>query len=404
MCTSGTAGANFYPAVIEAFESGVPLLVLTADRPAEMRDCASGQTIDQQKLYGGFVKHYSEMAVPMASAEMLAYLRQTLVSAWGRAVAPFAGPVHLNCPFRDPLPPVANPEMADVMAAIAATFSSGSFFLGGFGGFWCFRMFLAQNLKLNPTPERVLQQTTLPMATWLATWQQCHRGVIIAGPATPANPEAYCRAVSQLSQALGWPVLAEGLSPLRNYGSLNEALVSTYDIILRSPEQAHALSPQNVIQLGPLPTSKALRQWLQAANAQRWIIGSGQNLDPLHGMTHFVTATVEAIAHEVAQVFASFSPTAPLVGAMPQRGAVLQRQMPKAQLAYRQQWLSWEASTRQQLDQQLTQEPALVESKLVWLLAKHLPEAVPLFVAKQYASEGCRVFLAGGRSPYSAGF
>ena len=64
VCTSGTAGANYFPAVIEAFESGVPLIVITADRPPEMRDCTSGQTIDQQKLFGGFVKFYHELAVP----------------------------------------------------------------------------------------------------------------------------------------------------------------------------------------------------------------------------------------------------------------------------------------------------------------------------------------------------
>ncbi|MGB3766726.1 MAG: 2-succinyl-5-enolpyruvyl-6-hydroxy-3-cyclohexene-1-carboxylic-acid synthase, partial [Phormidesmis sp.] len=106
VCTSGTAGANFYPAVIEAYESGVPLLLLTADRPPEMRDCASGQTIDQQKLFGRFVRYYSEMAVPVASLAMLGYLRQTLVSGWSQAIAPHAGPIHFNCPFQDPLPPL----------------------------------------------------------------------------------------------------------------------------------------------------------------------------------------------------------------------------------------------------------------------------------------------------------
>ncbi|PZO49689.1 MAG: 2-succinyl-5-enolpyruvyl-6-hydroxy-3-cyclohexene-1-carboxylic-acid synthase, partial [Phormidesmis priestleyi] len=94
VCTSGTAGANFYPAVIEAYESYVPLLIFTADRPPEMRDCASGQTIDQQKLFGGFTKYYHELAVPVAEIEMLAYLRQTLVSAWGQAISPTSGPIH----------------------------------------------------------------------------------------------------------------------------------------------------------------------------------------------------------------------------------------------------------------------------------------------------------------------
>ena len=106
LCTSGTAGANYFPAIIEAQESGVPLLVITADRPPEMRECRSGQTIDQQKLYGSHVNFHHELAVPVASLPMLRYLRQTVAHAWERAQRPGAGPVHLNAPFRDPLPPV----------------------------------------------------------------------------------------------------------------------------------------------------------------------------------------------------------------------------------------------------------------------------------------------------------
>lgn len=100
VCTSGTAAANFLPAIIEAQESGVPLLVFTADRPPELRACASGQTIDQQKLYGGHVNYDHELAVPEAAIDRLRYLRQAIVQAFERTLAPAAGPVHLNAPFR----------------------------------------------------------------------------------------------------------------------------------------------------------------------------------------------------------------------------------------------------------------------------------------------------------------
>src|SRR5580704_995288 len=98
-----TAAANFFPAIIEAHESGTPLIVLTADRPPELRDCAAGQTVDQQKIYGGYVEFYHELAVPEASEARLRYLRQTVRTAVQYARG---GPVHLNCPFRDPLVPV----------------------------------------------------------------------------------------------------------------------------------------------------------------------------------------------------------------------------------------------------------------------------------------------------------
>src|SRR5471032_2940780 len=108
VCTSGTAGANYFPAVIEARESGVPLLIITADRPPEMRACASGQTIDQQKLYGSHVNFFHELGVPEADVSRLRYLRQMVAHACDRTLQPFTGPVHLNAPFRDPLPPVAD--------------------------------------------------------------------------------------------------------------------------------------------------------------------------------------------------------------------------------------------------------------------------------------------------------
>jgi 2-succinyl-5-enolpyruvyl-6-hydroxy-3-cyclohexene-1-carboxylate synthase len=106
LCTSGTAGANYFPAVIEARESGLPLVVITADRPPELRACASGQTIDQLKLFGDYVNFFHEFAVPELSEPLLRYLRQTVMHGVGRALQPNAGPVHFNAPFRDPLAPI----------------------------------------------------------------------------------------------------------------------------------------------------------------------------------------------------------------------------------------------------------------------------------------------------------
>jgi len=333
VCTSGTAGANFYPAVIEAYESGVPLLLFTADRPPEMRDCASGQTIDQQKLFGKFVQHYSEMAVPVASLAMLGYLRQTLVSGWSQAIAPHAGPVHFNCPFQDPLPPLPD----GTTEPLKQDFNEKKFF----------------SRTLPPIPT-ILQAQAIPSETWA----QYERGVIIAGPVMSTPAHDYCQAVSELAQALGWPVLAEGLSPLRNYRHLNDALISTYDVVLRDPKQADSLVPDVVIQLGPLPISKILRQWLQKHQPQRWVVGEGQNLDPLHGPTRFLASSIKPLA-------ASFK-NSDSTAATPR---------------YLQQWLNYERAKRRALDNRLATETALVESKIVWLLSQHLPEYTPLFIA-----------------------
>ncbi|MFN6033980.1 MAG: 2-succinyl-5-enolpyruvyl-6-hydroxy-3-cyclohexene-1-carboxylic-acid synthase, partial [Dolichospermum sp.] len=184
VCTSGTAGANFYPAVIEAKESRVPLLILTTDRPAELRNCHSGQTIDQVKLYGNYPNWQGELATPSANLEMLAYLRQTVIYAWERCQFPNFGPVHLNIPFRDPLAPI--PDGTNVTLDVSDFFSA---------------------VASSPL---AITNYQLPVINY-------QKGIIIAGVAQTQLSEEYCRAIARLSQSLQWPVLAEGLSPVRNY-------------------------------------------------------------------------------------------------------------------------------------------------------------------------------------------
>ena len=333
VCTSGTAGANFYPAIIEAYESGVPLVVFTADRPPEMRDCGSGQTIDQQKLFGRFVKHYSELAVPEATYAMLAYLRQTLVNGWRQATLPKAGPVHFNCPFRDPLPPVAD----GLTKSLAASFDKETFFS-----------------STTPPVPATLSIQSVSIDAWLTS----RRGLIVVGASSPSAPQKYCQAIKDISLALGWPVLAEGLSPLRNNSHSDDALISTYDIILRDIERADSLIPKTTIQFGPLPTSKVLRQWLQQHKPLHWLVGNGENLDPLHGATQFLFSSAEQIATN-------------LKGCHPKTD----------NNEYVQAWTTYERLVRQELDRRLQEEETLLESKVVWLLSQYLPKNTPLFIA-----------------------
>ncbi|MCV3216794.1 2-succinyl-5-enolpyruvyl-6-hydroxy-3-cyclohexene-1-carboxylic-acid synthase, partial [Plectonema radiosum NIES-515] len=267
ICSSGTAGANFYPAVIEARESRVPLLILTADRPQELRDCHSGQTIDQLKLYGNYPNWQTELALPSSDMQMLAYLRQTVIYAWEKSLYPGSGPVHLNIPFRDPLTPIPD-------ANIEVEFEEEEFF--------------SAITTFSPTPY-----SSIPIPQ---EWLQSQRGIIIAGVAQVQQPKEYCSAIAQLSQTLKFPVLAEGLSPVRNYADLNPYLISTYDLILRQHQQSMQLAPEIVIQIGELPTSKQLRTWLNTTQPKRWIIDpSDQNLDPLHGKTIHLRVSIEQL-------------------------------------------------------------------------------------------------------------
>ncbi|MBG1245425.1 2-succinyl-5-enolpyruvyl-6-hydroxy-3-cyclohexene-1-carboxylic-acid synthase [Nostoc sp. NZL] len=333
VCTSGTAGANFYPAVIEASYSGVPLLILTTDRPPELRDCHSGQTVDQLRLYGNYPNWQTELALPSADMGMLAYLRQTVIHSWERAQTPTKGPVHLNIPFRDPLAPV--PDGTD-LSYLQSQFHPEDFFAE------------IASTTLFPIPHSLF---SIPQK-----WKECDRGIIIAGVAQPSQPQEYCRAIARLSQTLKWPVLAEGLSPVRNYAELNPYLISTYDLILRNQQLAKQLAPEMVIQVGEMPTSKELRSWIDATQPRRWVIDpSHQNLDPLHGRTTHLRISVEDIKAEEINLSLSSD--------------------------YLQQWCDAETKVRLAVDHTMGKIDEIIESKAAWLISQILPPGTPLFIA-----------------------
>ena len=326
LCTSGTAGANYFPGVIEAQESGVPLIVITADRPPEMRDCGSGQTIDQQKLFGGHVNFFHELAVPVASLSMLAYLRQTVAHAFERALVPAPGPVHLNAPFRDPLPPVSDGSADPLKEKLDEQFFSA----------------LA-------TPSPIASQSTV--------WQRptTARGLIVAGPAAPADPEIYTRTVLKLAADLGWPVLADALSPLRSYAADGSGVVTSYDAILRDSTLARELSPRTVLCVGSWPTSKVLRAWLEAFGGEVLLVAPlTANRDALHGRTRQIVAPVESIAASGERV---------------------------ADATYISEWKRAEVAARALLDRTLEAENNTFEPKAAWILAHKLPIEAALFVA-----------------------
>lgn len=326
VCTSGTAGANYLPAIIEAHESGVPLIVLTADRPPELRDCASGQTIDQQKLFGTHVGWYHELAVPEANPDRLRYLRQMLVHGWSRAAGASPAPVHFNVPFRDPLVP-----------------DEGSSSLG------------RELVDPDFFSHLDCDQPRLGAST---LWQRVTtaRGVIVSGVATPSDPDAYVRHVLRLGQSLGWPILADVLSPLRTHAPSPDDVVTTYDTFLRDEATARELGPRQVLCLGGWPTSKVLRAWIERSQAEILLVSpTAANRDALHGKTRQITAPVESLAVE--------GPAIP-------------------DPSYAAAWKRVERATRSHLDETLArQEAATFEGRVAWTLARTLPAGASVFVA-----------------------
>jgi 2-succinyl-5-enolpyruvyl-6-hydroxy-3-cyclohexene-1-carboxylate synthase len=253
VCTSGTAAANFFPAVIEAAHARVPLLVLTADRPPELRDRGTPQTIDQIKLYGGYPRWFAEVGGVECGES---YFRNLACRAAAVAAAEPAGPVHLNFPFREPLvPPPAAPG-GDRRIASAVPHVSFS------------------RARLD-VPAAAL----LPVATRIAA---APRGLILCGPAD--NPPAVTEAISALARATGYPIIADAASQMRNGAHDRTLLVDTYEALLRNPSFAAAHHPQLVLRFGPLPTCKPLRQWLESSRSEEIVVdASGSWDDPLYG-------------------------------------------------------------------------------------------------------------------------
>ncbi|SKB15941.1 2-succinyl-5-enolpyruvyl-6-hydroxy-3-cyclohexene-1-carboxylate synthase [Planktothrix sp. PCC 11201] len=340
VCTSGTAGANFYPAIIEAKESRVPLLILTADRPPELRDCHAGQTIDQVRLYNNYPNWQAELSIPSLDLGLLRYLRQTLIYAWERSQFPISGVVHLNIPFRDPLHPVFQPQTE----ALKAIFPDDFF------------------AKINLAKTQTF--STFDISNYLKLWYNYSQGIIIAGVAQPQNPEVYCQAIADLSKYLNYPVLAEGLSPVRNYYNLNPYLISTYDLILRNSTLAEKLAPEVVIQIGDLPTSKTLRNWLDQQQPDYFILDpSYHNLDGLHGKTTNLRISIEQLSKQINQA-KNPEPT----------------HLNKSKL-YAHSWYELEAKSRNVIDEKLNLIESLIEPKIAWLLSKILPKNTPIFIA-----------------------
>ena len=328
VCTSGTAGANYLPAIIEAKESGVPLVAITADRPPEMRECSSGQTIDQQKLFGSYVNWYHELAVPEPKLEMLCYLRQTIAHAYTRAShAGAAGPVHLNAPFRDPLPPLEDDSAKALAGELDDPF---------------FAHLDAQGAAVLPAAVPALPAVV--------------RGLIIAGPSVPSDARGYADMLATLSHKTGWPVLADSLSPLRTQVGAGQAWVSCYDVLARNPGAMEALKPDFVVSIGGWPISKSLRSWLQQIDVPMWLIAERSiNVDALHGRTRQLAARLEDL--------------------------VVQCEDRTRAGDYSEKWIRVDRRARAQLVRELADIDWLFEGKAIWTMSHALPPATPLFVA-----------------------
>ncbi len=250
LCTSGTAVANYHPAVGEADESALPLVILSADRPAELRGIGAGQTIDQIKAFGSSVRWFCEVGTHQADDDGLLHYRSVACRALAAARGETRpGPVHLNLPWREPLAPVP------VENAVTAT---DPLALAGRDG----RPLTAvTRIDLEPSAF-LLDEVAGHIGDAIA-------GIIVAG--RQLDPELR-EPLAHLARVSGFPILAEPTSQLRCGPHDRSHVVATYDLLLRDEHFARSVVPDLVLRFGEMPTSKPLRTWLGASGADQIVI------------------------------------------------------------------------------------------------------------------------------------
>jgi 2-succinyl-5-enolpyruvyl-6-hydroxy-3-cyclohexene-1-carboxylate synthase len=252
VCTSGTALANFHPAVIEAHQSRVPMLLLTADRPPELQHSGANQTIDQEQLYGDAVRHYRKLPEPEAADRKVRSLRTALSRAVATATGTHPGPVHLDCPFRKPLEPTVETDEVPADWEAAHPLAAGG--------------------RDGPYVRTVQGRPTLSapaLDDLAASVETAERGLVVCGPADDAAPSR--DALRALVDATGFPVLADPLSQLRFGTHVDDRPVfGGYDAWVGGV--TGDLAPDLVLRFGASPTSKPLRKWLAETDARQVVV------------------------------------------------------------------------------------------------------------------------------------
>lgn len=337
LCTSGTAAANFLPAIVEAYQAHVPLIVLTADRPPELRDTGAAQTIDQIKLYGDYPKWFAEIALPEANAEILRYIRTMACRAVAQATETPQGVVHFNMPFREPLVPLPK--------EITVSEQEHDAYFGRADG----KPFLTIS---NDT--RVADASAI--TSLAGTLSRTERGLIVAGM---QNECAFPQAITALANKLGYPILADPLSQVRCGGHRRENVIDTYDAFLRDANIVKQLTPEIVLRFGAIPTSKPVLQYLEKQTAARQILIDANANEPAHILTDILRGDAAQVCEALAK----------------------QLPVPRLHSVWLDQWLQINTKTKNAVLTQIESYPEFFEGRVFSELGELVPAGTTLFAS-----------------------
>lgn len=343
VATSGTATANFFPAVVEAFHGRVPLLVLTADRPPELREVGALQTIDQVRLYGGQVKWFQELLLPELGPTAARHARVVAARAVAIAGGDRPGPVHLNVPVREPLLPAAGAPPSATRLATTPTVVAGA--------------------------RTLTREAVASLASDLA---EARHGLIVCGP---QDDPAFPTAVAQLGATLGWPILADVLSGLRLSEAASDDLITAYDLFLRDPLVAQTLQPDCILRFGATPVSKPLQAFLEQSTGRQIVVDPGDWPDPALVATDIVWADPAGLCAALAATVSAPRPAPDWVA----------------------RWRALDDAARRALRAALAAEPALSEPGVFASLADTLPDDVVLMLGNSMPVRDAETVLPARR-------
>jgi len=336
VCTSGSAVVHYFPAVVEATYSRVPLIILTADRPHELRRVGAPQTIDQIKIYHEYVKYYEELALPEETENMYRYVRTVMQKAYVSSMSGAYGLAHINVPLRDPLLPDLN----------RVDFSLG---------------------RLQYPFQWVENDSRLTVDGLDSAAFQDKKGIIICGGDAYAN---YHQGVLALAENLKTPVLADPISNFRNFD--HDQIIDSYDAFLKNDDLKEELKPEFIIHFGQTPISKRLQQ--------------------------FISIHQDALYFQVSETFQYRNPSLSINRFIIARPGVFAESIyvQNTNSAYLSQWQHYQKAMRRRLNL-VRNEAGLFEGKLVQRLQDMLPEGSRIVVANSMAIRYVDYFLEARR-------
>jgi 2-succinyl-5-enolpyruvyl-6-hydroxy-3-cyclohexene-1-carboxylate synthase len=264
VCTSGTAAAEFYPAIIESYQQKVPLIICTADRPPELLDCGANQTINQNNIYANHIRWFFDTGLPEMISDRVRHIRIIARRAVLEATGANSGPVHLNFPFRKPFEPDAYTDQIDE------------------------RLIEAGN-DARPLPPDIQKPVPSPevIDSVAALLETNKRGLFVVGPGDYGSD--FAPALSRLSKYVSYPVLADGASQLRFGKHDKTTFLSHYDAYLKTKKFTNGHAPDVIIQFGGTVSSKGLELFLNNQQAFKLHVNaSGSWIDPANYLQNVI--------------------------------------------------------------------------------------------------------------------